>query len=195
MFVVIEGLDGAGKTTQVNRLRDALKDRFSVKIEKEPTDQLIGIIIQGLLRSRNVKNDLFLQLLFMADRAYHKDDIEALRKDNLVIMDRYFYSTIAYGYSKGMSYEWLVNANSVFPKPDICIILDVAPKEALRRLNKEGSQDYFERLDTLNKVKSAFDMIINDRDRFPEVIAIDGNKSADEVTKDIINIIYKHINK
>src|SRR3989338_2983887 len=99
-FIVFEGLDGAGSSTQANRLADYL--RLSGKkaiVTKEPTNNMIGGLIRGQLTSDWKTWPECLQLLFSADRAHHleKEIIPLLKQGITVITDRYFFSTLAYG--------------------------------------------------------------------------------------------------
>ena len=100
MFIVIEGLDGAGLSTQAGLLNDYfLKKSKNVLLTKEPTNGLIGGLIKAGLKNEWKTDNITLQTLYSADRAHHlATEIEpALKKNIIVICDRYVLSTLAFG--------------------------------------------------------------------------------------------------
>lgn len=159
VFITIEGIDGSGKTTQAKFLYKKLSSLgYPAILEKEPTDGAIGKFIKGVLSGKEPMGAISLQLLFAADRSEHLRAIENLLKSSVVISDRYYYSTIAYGEAIGIKREYLENVNSIFPKPDKTFILEISPETALARLkNRSNDSEIFENLETLLKVKSAYD--------------------------------------
>jgi len=189
LFIVFEGLDGCGSSTQVKLLTDYLeKNKYSTVMTREPTDGLIGGLIRAALRKEWKTDPMALQLLYTSDRAHHlsTEILPALKKQRIVISDRYFYSTIAFGGASGLSTEWLESINSNFIKPDIVFFLDVPPKECLKRI--EGSRiskELFEQEEKLRKVRAVYQELCKKHDFFKRV---DGTQSKEDVHAVIIEI-------
>ncbi len=185
MLIAIEGIDGAGKTTIVKYLVEELRRRgYDVVSFKEPTDLYRDKI-------KNAKNPEEELILFIKDREY---DVEnnvkpALERGKIVIMDRYYYSTIAYQGAKGIDVERIKRMNEKFPKPDIVIILDVRPEVALKRIKAERRPDRFEDLDYLRRVREIFLSLKND------VVVIDAERELEDVKREVLRIILERIEK
>ena len=136
-FIVLEGLDGAGSTTQSVLLEQHLrKTGRKPVLTKEPTVGLIGGLIKAALAGEWKITNGALQLLFAADRAHHIDTLvkPSIEAGRTVISDRYMFSSLAYGAISGTDVEWLIKINSRFPQPDITIFLDVSPQTSVRRI-------------------------------------------------------------
>ena len=140
-FIVFEGLDGAGSSTQIELLSRSLKKRGSDAIvTKEPTNNIVGGIIRGQLTGDWKSSMECLQLLFAADRAHHLERLilPALKDKKVVLSDRYFFSTVAFG-SLDIDKDWLLALNSRFVLPDLTILLNPRqplPNWAFRRRKK-----------------------------------------------------------
>ncbi len=109
-FIAFGGLDGAGSTTQAEKLTQYLKERGEkVHLTKEPTNNLIGGMIRGQLTKEWRTGPECLQLLFTADRAHHleKEVLPLLKQGITVITDRYFFSSVAFGSLEIEDREWL----------------------------------------------------------------------------------------
>lgn len=132
-LIVIEGIDGSGKTTLAQRIGKLLSSKFRVVVTQEPFTE----DIKQLLEKYKWKDQVLLALLFSADRRIH---VEWMRQQSadLVISDRYFFSTIAYQ-SVGVDETWLEQLSSVFPRPDMTILLDVPVEVALKSLRVNGT--------------------------------------------------------
>lgn len=150
VFITIEGIDGSGKTTHVNRLNTVLEERgFSIIQLREPGGTDIGESIRQILLSR--KNDGMTSetelLLFEAARAQLVRDViePALAAGKIVLSDRFMDSTVAYqGYGRGMDLELIdrLNAFAVGScRPDLTVLLDVEPLEAANRVHKRSQSD------------------------------------------------------
>jgi len=176
-------LDGSGQSTQAALLKEFLEKekKISVVLTKEPTNQPpIGTLIRQILKKEINVDPLTLQLLFCADRAEHlKNVIEhALKNNQWVISDRYFFSTIAYG-SLNLNFDWLIKLNENFLMPDIIFLLKVKPETCLKRIDKErGKREFFEELDKLKKVWKGYQLLTK---KFSNVKVINGEKSIKEV--------------
>jgi len=133
-FIVIEGLDGSGKSTQTALLASFLREHgVQVCATFEPTQYLIGGLIRSFLANDWKSSPYCLQLLFAADRAHHleKEIIPSLKAGMAVVCDRYFFSSFAYGASD-CDVDWLIDVNREFILPDLTILIESAPKNALR---------------------------------------------------------------
>jgi dTMP kinase len=182
MFVVFEGLDGSGITTQSNML----KNHFAGKavLTKEPTEGLIGGLIKSVLRKELKITPLALQMLFAADRAHHLEtEIEpALKEDKIVISDRYILSTLAFG-SVDIDVEIIKKINSTFRKPDMTIFVDTPPEICMERIS--GSRQHielFEKVGKLTQIRENYLSLIKD---FHNYHIINGNKNMEDVHEEI----------
>lgn len=179
-FIVLEGLDGAGISTQAVRLEKHLRKLgYGTFLTKEPTMSLIGDLIQSALKGNWHAPGTSLQLLFSADRAKHiTDEIEpALKRGKMVVCDRYVFSTLAYGFASGVDFEWLYAINKTFKTPDLTIFIDVSPDVSMSRIiTRRERGKLFEKRETLSKVRKAY---LNLAKRFKFKI-INGEEGVEE---------------
>jgi len=186
MLIAIEGIDGSGKSTIVKFIAKELKKRgFDVITFKEPTDSEWGKKIKELLKNRNVKPEEELEL-FLKDREYDvKNNIlPALKSGKIVLMDRYYYSTIAYQGALGLDIEEIKEMNErIAPKPDLVIVLDVKPEIAMSRIKAKRKPDRFENLEYLKKVREIFLKLKNN------VIVVNAEKGLEEVKSEVLEIV------
>ena len=164
-FVVFEGLDGAGTSTQLEMLRDALQLRGTPCFATcEPTDGAIGKLIRAVLRGELEVSGCTLALLFAADRSEHlygSDGVlAALRAGGSVACDRYLFSSLVYQ-STDCSGEYVAAVNARFPLPRWLIFIDTPPEECQRRVAARGARELFDRLPLQRRL----------RERYREVIA------------------------
>ena len=192
MLIAIEGIDGAGKTTIVKFLKDKLKERgYDVVTFKEPTDSEWGSKIRQAFRDHSPKPEDELEL-FLRDREWDvkHNILPALKAGKIVIMDRYYYSTIAYQGARGIDPEFIRKLNEKFPKPDLVIILDVKPETALERIKKRGDRpNRFEDLEYLKRVRKIFLSLKNN------IVIIDAERPLKDVLKDVLNVVLEHLSK
>ena len=192
-FIVFEGLDGSGQSTQVDLLFEFLqnkkqKHRFGhtgVHITKEPTSSLIGGLIRGQLSNDWKSNPECLQLLFAADRLYHleKEIVPLLESGIIVICDRYLFSSIAYGGVEIKDQNWLLKINENALKPDIVFLLKVSPKVCVQRIreNRYGIE-LFEKEEILAKVWKNYEKLAK---KFENIHTINGEQPVDKVAKSV----------
>ncbi|MCK4800289.1 dTMP kinase, partial [Candidatus Parcubacteria bacterium] len=193
-FIVIEGLDGAGSSTQVIRVANFLKERNKkIHITKEPTNSLIGGLIRGQLTGDWKSSPECLQLLFAADRAHHLDKelIPLLKRGINVISDRYFFSTIAFGSTEIKDKEWLININDRFIIPDLTILVKVSPKICIKRIKGSRFQiELFEKEKKLQKTWENYKKLVEE---FDNIKIVNGERKVEEISYEIINLIEKVI--
>lgn len=188
-FIVFEGLDGSGQSTQANLLRDFLtKKGLKVVLTKEPTlDSEAGKKIRKVLDKKEIISSEKLQKLFVQDRKEHLKNliIPALKRGKTVICDRYFFSTFAYGKAQGLSLNWLIKLNEKFLLPDLIFILKTRPLICIKRIIKRNlKRTLFEEKKKLIKVWQAYKDLPK---YFKNVYIIDGEKKINEVFSEIKN--------
>lgn len=194
-FIVIEGLDGSGQTTQVNLLKDFLiKQGFKVVLTKEPTmDSEAGRKIREILDKKIKAEAGVIQELFTQDRREHLQNkiIPALKEGKIVISDRYFFSTFAYGAADGLDLERLIGMNNEFLLPDFTFILKVSPEVCVQRIEKRGEGvKLFEKKEKLEKVWEIYRIL---PDRFENVYMVEGEKTKEEVFSQIKDIVLSQL--
>lgn len=187
LLVDIEGLDGSGQSTQVDALFRHFSDNSRVKISvvKEPTDGPIGAQIRAALGHRLNIDLETLQLVFSADRAddLNKKDgiIDRLKLDYLVILDRFSWSTLAYGFASGLDVNYLTAIQSKFPLPDLTFYLNTPVQVCLTRMGETRlGMDLFETQEQLEKVSRGYRMLMT---KYPEhIIEVNGQENLEKVT-------------
>ena len=194
LFIVIEGLDGSGSTTQCELLKSFLQSKGQrVLLTKEPTNNLIGGLIRGVLTGDWQITPEGLQLLFCADRAHHlqKEIVPALEKGMHVICDRYMYSTLAFG-AVDCGLKWLQVLNEKFLQPDLAFVLEVPPEICIRRIAAGRNRfELFEKEDKLRKVLANYKEIALQYN----LNFVDGQKSKDTVHQEINKKVNELLNK
>ena len=193
MFIAFEGLDGSGSSTQVKLLTERLKKSdYSVLQTKEPTkDTPTGKVIRDILQHKLDASPEGFQLLFCADRAEHlKNKIEpALANNQIVITDRYFFSTIAYG-GMDADIEWLKTLNQKFRVPDLTFLLKLSPEECIKRIKGRGSDfELFEEQQKLEAIWQNYEKIIQD---YPNFHIIDASQNIEEVAEEVWEVVLQY---
>lgn len=187
-FIVLEGLDGSGQSTQADILAAQLNSQKKSIVTKEPTNNLIGGLIRAQLTKEWSATQECLQLLFAADRAHHLERVvePALAKGFNVISDRYMFSSIAFG-AVNTDKEWLKQINSKFRIPDYTFYLDVSPEVCIERMEKSRFEfELFEQKEYLAKVRTNYLELAKEYDNFH---VIDGNRHKEEVHNDVMKIV------
>jgi dTMP kinase len=158
-FIVIEGPDGAGTTFHAKLLAERLiANGQNVVLTAEPTDGPIGTFIRSVLKGHTSVPSSSLQLLFVADRAWHVETVilPALEAGKTVISDRYEASTIAYGISLGLDEQWLKDLNKNFIRPDVQILALPPISICLKRLSERHDRDILEEAKLQEKIHAAY---------------------------------------
>ena len=185
MYICLEGIDGSGKSTQIEFLSQWLIDSgFKVEKVVEPTDSEIGLIIRKILRSPDATSSntqKILGLLFAADRLTLIEKIDKYEKENkIVISDRSFYSSLAYQNQK----DWILEINKFVKVPDLAILLDLDLDLAISRCSKT---DEFEKESFLSNVrKNYIELAKNNKNNFK---IIDANNGRNKIKSDIKKVV------
>lgn len=179
LLVAIEGIDGAGKTTLAHTLRDTLAPAGTpVALSKEPTTGQWGMQMRASASTGRLTPDEELHLLIL-DRKEHVAELigPALARGEIVILDRYFPSNVAYQGAAGLDTGALLEANAFAPRPDLLLLLDLEPQVGLERIRKRGDKpNHFETSDNLDRCRAIF------RDlSLPHTVVIDATQSAEAV--------------
>jgi len=200
-FIVFEGLDGSGKSTQIKYLANRLRAKgLKVYETFEPTDSPIGSLIHQIMIGRIHSDQKTIAALFVADRIDHLlNDVNGIydkvTNGVIVISDRYYFSSYAY-HGIHIPVEWVINANSLSEeilRPDINIFLDLPPEKCLARLNKERRHfELYENIENMRSVREKYlesFKILKDKEK---VIIINADTYPNEIAENIWNSI-KHM--
>jgi dTMP kinase len=182
IFIVIEGLDGSGKTTQANMLTERLQKTHNVVCTAEPSQGKIGTFIRNCCLYEDKRLPVEAEaLLFAADRIEHMQNeiAPALAEGKIVVCDRYTYSSLAYQGSMGLSLDWIKTINASAMQPDFSIFIDVSPERVLGRLQRKKS--VMETLETQQKVREIYLKFVDKG----ELILIDGDEPKNVVSDEL----------
>ena len=205
LYIALEGIDGCGKTTQVEKLSQYFKKQGKeVVVTREPRKQgLIGDLVQKVLIGEVKIPSVSLQYLFSADRSMHHEELvlPSLRAGKVVISDRCFWSAIVYGildrtggvYDKSDADLLLISQSILsmyhqYTVPDFTFYLKIPLAESMRRLRaKKDVKEIYEDEDKIAKVLTGYDYLKN---RFSdEITVVDGDRDIDMITSDLIERI------
>ena len=191
-FIVFEGIDGCGKSTQIRMLSERLAARGrQVQLTAEPTATDTGKMLREALSGRVQRSAFEMAALFTLDRIAHnvgKGGIEEMLKAGQdVLSDRYYYSSLAYQGSL-CDFDWVKGMNVGCPairRPDLCIFLDISPKQALSRIGKRGeAKEIYEKEETLTLFRDTFLRVFDSLD--DNVAIIDASGGPDEVAERVL---------
>ena len=182
-FIVIEGIDGAGTTTQCQRLAA----HFDLHMTREPSDRAIGQLIRRILRKElGPVDERAVALLFAADRLDHVEaEIAPMLQQKSVISDRYVMSSIVYQ-SLAVDRAFVAEINRFARKPDLTILVDVDPAvAATRRALRGGPGERYEDNDTQARVAAAY----RTEAQHHGAVLVDGNRDADSVFAALVPLV------
>jgi len=185
-FIVIEGLDGSGKSTQAKMLAAALRKEYDVVCTVEPSRGAIGRFIRNRILFERFRPSASVEaLLFAADRIDHvqREVAPALAEGRVVISDRYLYSSLAYQGSAGLSLDWIQTINVHSLKPDLALFIDVSPEVVLGRLRRKKS--VMETLEIQQKVRSIYLRYVEKG----ELAKIEGGNSKKTVAREVLAVV------
>ena len=184
MYIVFEGIDGAGKSTQIQLLKEWLEDNgLEVETMVEPTDSEVGKLIRKILQRPDATTDRVqktLGLLFAADRMLIMDKLADEKK--VVISDRSFISSLAYQEPA----DWISVLNKYAKKPDLLLLLDL---DVTTTVSRTYGEDTFENEEFLTNVKSNYLELVKDYNH--EII--NANNGINKVSSDIKKAVASHV--
>ncbi len=196
-LIVIEGIDGAGKSTQAKRLLNFLADDgYETLGLTEPTNGVWGKKIREMAhRGERETTPEDEYRLFILDRMENvKENIlPALSKDKVVVLDRYYFSTMAYQGARGLNPDKIMEENVEFaPVPHLVVFIDITVDECMRRIKKgRDSFSPFEKREYLEEVKEIFDRTVTP---LPFVAKVDGMKTEESVFEEMVKLVMERLN-
>ena len=196
-FIVFEGIDGAGKSTQIKMLAENLALRgIKTSLSTEPTSYPSGRAIRDVLSGRVKVTDDELAIMFATDRANHNTNSDGginslLEQGITAISDRYYYSSMAYqGVQIGLERVMELNLNNPnIRRPDLCIFLDLEPEQSLKRIeSRHGCTEIFETQEYLEKTRNTFFNVIDTMRALGEnIVCIDACESIDCIAQKVLS--------
>lgn len=193
-FIAFEGIDGSGKSTQVQLLNARLKQEgINCYTTMEPTRSPIGSLIRQVLTGRIRMDNRAIAGLFVADRLDHLLNevdgiLDQINGGTTVITDRYYFSSYAY-HSVDMPMEWVIRANeqaSLLLRPTVTIFIDVAPGVAVERIAQNRfHQELFEEESRLVRVRENYMRAFELLGKEEKIVVIDGSQSIEQISGQI----------
>ncbi len=184
MFLVFEGMDGCGKTTQMNLVSQYyFNQRRDVFLTREPSNGPYGKKVRK--KFLNQKNPMShgeeMLGLFVKDRDWHMEKViqPALELGCEVLCDRYYHSNIAYQATQGLDIHKVIDANQRFRSPDLVLLYDLPAKTAIERMGKRGRKTKFEKIEFMENLRKNFL-------RLPELL--DDNINVIDASLDITSV-------
>ncbi len=197
-FIVVEGLDGAGSTTQVRLIADHLQRLgYSVQTTKEPSDGPFGTVLRRAIEHEAVFSPELLALGFATDRLSHMQEpggtLDLLESGIWIVSDRYLPSALAYQAAQGVDIGWLKTINEFAPIPDATVFVDTPVKTCLSRITVRGENedDIFHKRSTLYAVRKEYSKILSSGFRLGRLITADGSKPIPEIQNQIISDLHE----
>ena len=197
-FIVFEGIDGAGKTTQIELLAKKLqKMGRAVYRTAEPTESVSGGLLRDALSGVSHRSACEMATLFTLDRIFHNVNpvcgIQKMLNDGYdVISDRYYYSSMAYQGSETDA-AWGRDMNLRCPeilRPDICIFLDLTPEESMERIGKRaGTQEIYETVEKLTAVREKFFRVFEELKDTDRICVVNAARYIDQIHKEIMELL------
>lgn len=194
-FIVFEGIDGAGTSTQIKKICEKNPQKFFQTAE--PTSLETGKFLRRMLGGEFSVDEKTNSFLFAADRAEHlygkNGIIEQINNGKTVISDRYLFSSLAYqSISCGEELPKLLN--STFPLPEILFFFEIDPEISLKRVDSRNEKkEIYEKIETQKKIALEYEKIISEYENNPsctmKIIRIDATKSIEEISDTISKII------
>lgn len=192
-FIVIEGIDGSGKSTQAKLLAERLHALFTY----EPTNLPIGALCRSAIRGEIDLSRSALSLMLVADRLEHLKSLimPAISSGKTVVCDRYYLSNMAYqaGHSLSISDIYALNKSHVIPAPDLTVYLKITPELALSRTtSRRGETSVFENLQSLKSIERAYqEALIFVQAEGEYVISVEANEERELITEQILSQVLK----
>ncbi len=188
LFIVFDGMDGTGKTTQMYRLAERLKSAgHPTVLTAEPSESEDGRRLRRALSGKTPANNSRLAALFLLDRIGHNEEIAAwLAEGKTVLCDRYYYSSMAYQ-GGGDAFDWVADMNLHCPdirRPDGCIILDMEAADSMARIRAGRAADELEIYETVaqqEKIRARYSRAMARVEGQELIITVNAVGTVDEV--------------
>ncbi|MEM8778230.1 MAG: dTMP kinase [Cyanobacteria bacterium P01_G01_bin.49] len=200
LFIVLEGIDKAGKSTQAEKLKEYLINcNYQAIISSEPTDGVIGKLLREAMQSQIIaikdkaKFDEQMAYLFAADRHYHLyNDVDGVYKliqqnHSYVIATRYYFSSLAYNANTQKEFDFVYGLNKCFPDPDLVIYMDISLELALSRIENSPYQEVYETKEKLKRVKENYHKIFQSYQG--NILKLDGMNTIESIHHQIITYL------
>ena len=192
LFIVFDGMDGTGKTTQMQLLCERLHAiGLETVLTAEPSTSLDGQALRRALSGKEPASNSRLAALFLLDRIGHNAEIEEwLSEGKIVISDRYYYASMAYQ-GQGENFQWVADMNLNCPhirKPDGCIILDMEPEDSMARIRAGRCADELEIYETVaqqEKIRARFQRVTEYLKGRDLIITVNAAGTVEEVAERI----------
>lgn len=201
-FIVFEGIDGAGKTTQIERLAERLRrEGRRVYTTAEPTESVTGGLLRDALGGVSRRSAAEMAALFVLDRTFHNvnpvNGIQKMLADGYdVISDRYYYSSMAYQGSE-TDFEWVRDMNLNCPeicRPDLCIFLDLTPEESMARIDgSRATHEIYENRERLEAVRKQFFRAFEALGDKEQVCIVNAYRPIEQIHEEIAGLVLNHI--
>ena len=185
-FVVLEGGDGSGKTTQARVLCSALRrEGYKIHPTAEPSRSIVGRLIRRrILHGKKTRPEVEA-LLFAADRFLHLESeiLPALAVGRIVVCDRYIYASFAYQGAQGVDSQWLQEINRFAVKPDLALYLDVPAETGMGRIRRKKS--LLEKLELQERVREQYLKLAETG----ELTLVDGTQPIKKVGENVLDLV------
>jgi len=191
-FIVFEGIDGCGKSTQARLLDERLKQEgIPVHLTAEPSTRPIGKMIRDIFAQRMNADDRTIAALFVADRLDHvinheEGILSKLEMGITVISDRYYLSSYAYQGAL-VPLEWVMNANALsveLAKPSLHLFIDIPVELSMERISTSRTElEPYETHENLLRVRETYLQVIDQLKEKEHIVKIDGTQPVDWISK------------
>ncbi len=202
-FVVFEGIDGSGKSTQIKKIAECLKRKgYDVYSTFEPTDGPVGTLIRQMLTGKVPTDQRTIASLFAADRTDHlmnaKNGIRKIvDQGGVVLCDRYYFSSYAY-HAQHIDMDWVIHSNSLnaqILRPDLTVFIDVDPDVCFQRIkDNRGNFEMYEKIDIMKQVRDNYFSAFEKLKDVEQVAVVDGNCGMQDVEDAILQTIETRLN-
>ena len=193
LFIVLEGIDGSGKDTHIKFLAKKLRELgYAVVETAEPSRDRVGTFLKRYAKRKEERLPAESEaLLYASDRFDHVKNVikPALRRDQIVISARYYYSSMAYQGAVGVDLDWIKEMNRFALKPDLAVLLDILPEYSLHRLKRRRS--IYEDSDYLRKVRDIYIKLVNEG----ELVNVDADRPKRVVQGELLSMIQELVER
>lgn len=198
-FIVFEGTDGSGKSTQIKLLAKYLTGKgVRVFVTSEPTDSPFGAQLRSCLSGRIETNEHTIAALFAADRLDHifnqlNGIKRKLEEGTTVLCDRYYFSSFAYN-GGFVSSDWVVALNTPAMnalKADLTVYIDISPEESMRRVSRRGETDRYETLERQRLIRERYFKMFRELGAGEHIATVQSRENLEETQSEIRSLADK----